>query len=314
MIVKERRAVDLVEIIKAEQEFAEETQCFDTAKRLLKLVVPDIDKPSDKLRIGYSHLLPKNNQDIGNDDTYYQLLNLNENDPHFHSLFGNKIFTQLFEPSTEALQQLYNFKIKIKSTDPLMRRDNRCIQLHDFIIEKVSDGDATYWRVYQSWLMIFNLHEWLGMSEGVFNKPEFQKNPTVALNNKLFNLYGQGKPITDVEQVKSFAKELMTECLKFDYARIHHKIISSDPDHQYKTHFASVAMYDISENALSDTEPTQPPPVETEAAEHDDTPEVTEVTRDEALISPFFQNNKNLPPTKDLKKKEIVSSASAQRL
>jgi hypothetical protein len=271
-IVKERRAVDLIEIIKAEQEFAEETQCFATAKMLLKLAVPDINKPSDKLRIGYSHLLPKN-QDIANDDTYYQLLNLKENDSHFHNLFSNKIFTQLFEPSTEALQQLYNFKIKIKSIDPLMRRDNRCIQLHDFIIEKVSDGNTTYWRVYQSWLMLFSLHEWLGMSEGVFNKPEFQKNPTVALNNKLFNIYGQGKPITDVEQVKSFVKELMTECLKFNYARIHRNIISSEPDHQYKTHFASVAMYDLSENtlALSDKEPTQPPAsVETEAAEQDD--------------------------------------------
>lgn len=272
--MKERRTVDLIEVIKAEQEFADETQCFDTAKMLLKLVVPEIDTPSDKLRIGYSQLVPKNNQDIASDQTYYQLLNLNENDPHFHSLFGNKIFTQLFEPSTEALQQLYNFKIKIKCSDPLMKRDQRCIQLHDFIIEKVSDGKTTYWSLYQSWLMIYSLHEWLGIREGIFNRPEFQKNQTVVLNTKLFNLYGQGQAITDLEQVKSVIKELMTACLNFDYARIHRKMILSDPDHQYKTHFASVAMYDITENALAQThkESIQSSSVKTEVAEHNDKP------------------------------------------
>lgn len=59
---------------------------------------------------------------------------------------------------------------------------------HAFVVEKVSDGRTTWWRIYQSWYGTFTMTEWLGSAP-------WRIHTTDTTMTKLYNYYGQGKKL-----------------------------------------------------------------------------------------------------------------------
>jgi transcription termination factor NusB len=64
---------------------------------------------------------------------------------------------------------------------------------HVFIIEKMSDGKDTWWRIYQSWFIQHTLAQWLGIDTW-----EFTDLPV----DEWYETYGKGKKLNEKEILK----------------------------------------------------------------------------------------------------------------
>jgi hypothetical protein len=71
---------------------------------------------------------------------------------------------------------------------------------HAFVVEKMSDGKTTFWRVYQSQMGEFSLAEWMGIDKW---KLSAEKSYT-----KQFKLCGEGRKISDASQLRDCIQTL----------------------------------------------------------------------------------------------------------
>jgi hypothetical protein len=77
---------------------------------------------------------------------------------------------------------------------------------HTFVIEKLSDGKLTWWRIYESWYKQHTLGQWVGIDAWKENVPK--------IVTELFNMYGLGKKIIKKELILEFFKKIYDNLTK----------------------------------------------------------------------------------------------------
>lgn len=75
--------------------------------------------------------------------------------------------------------------------------------MHAYVVEKISDGKTTEYRIHQSWLGLFTLGQWLGIDEWPSNLKDYS-------NYK----YGQGNLLTRSE-VTEFIQSTLEYCTNY---------------------------------------------------------------------------------------------------
>jgi hypothetical protein len=164
------------------KEMSEKTDCNKAAENIIELFTgkPDVWNDLERLiqdiqrqRKDFKDLLRLKDTYLGQFENFFK-----KEQGDYISAVAQRLFTESRQPEHTLFYVVLYY------------------DAHGFVIEKVCDGNKTFWRIYTSWFGYFTLAQWLDIDEW---KP---KEVPFDLNEIYFD-YGDGRKLNKEQIIKA---------------------------------------------------------------------------------------------------------------